>query len=677
MKAKILFLLLPFATLAMAQQLTPECYVEVEPNRYVIHFTLPQYSLEFEDGNDYDTGHNYGEYGTCDDFTNIVILDDSDYDMTDIPGYPELPFFSLKLILPDNAHNIQVTYEKQDSTQEELYNYITPSYLGNRIVNHGNGDSCVSMDTGCFNSVYYTYGCDDMYPNGFYTGNYFLSPIYSIAGTTGVTISIFPFSYYPHLGYMKVLLEGTFYIDYEGGDVTSVIDSLDTVDDYSALTAKMVYSNFNNTPQYITSNGDLLIIASHSDMYETLDPYIYYKTLQNYNVEVVYLDNYSACGNSLMIEAIIHYYNPNFVLLVGNLNDIPPHWNCSIPSDGPYHPLVGRWVVNGEYGYYPELDRIILKTIDSEGYFTPYRSKASLFSGVDVKSRLRSKQFYKRMSRVVEESFGSLSLPYNLYDGRNPAVGFSTMAQDLQNNHPSFFLYGGHGTVLTDEYDNSIIIRTGISSPYKIFPDNYYNYYYSYHNIYELGNTFPYPMGFGFACDLNTYSVKESFGAEWVNSYSGGVSFYGATIESDGGSNDWLSRRMFRMFKKMTELVGNFPLSFWIFCAEYDYYFAFSINKRWRHIQMYNLIGDPTLYVYGMSSYGDIHYPLSSPRRRIYNDIKDSEPELLYSEIYTIDGMLLQTIPAEGDVSYFKYPQGIYIKKDIYNNALKTSKFIK
>lgn len=53
-------------------------------------------------------------------------------------------------------------------------------------------------------------------------------------------------------------------------------------------------------------------------------------------------------------------------------------------------------------------------------------------------------------------------------------------------------------------------------------------------------------------------------------------------------------------------------------------------------------------------------------------------PAMDNSEIYSIDGILLQTILTKDYIDKFEYPQGIYIKKDTYiDNTIITSKFIK
>jgi hypothetical protein len=59
MKHKILFAVMLLITCVIsstthAQQITPEISIEIEPDRYVIHFVLPPYWIENEDGNDYE-----------------------------------------------------------------------------------------------------------------------------------------------------------------------------------------------------------------------------------------------------------------------------------------------------------------------------------------------------------------------------------------------------------------------------------------------------------------------------------------------------------------------------------------------------------------------------------------------------------------------------------------------
>ena len=189
MKKKQLLLLLLMALMCtevrvFAQtQITPECDVVIEPDKYIIHFTLPEYWFENDD--------NSGEGGlndSCGIFSEIVMEDDVDYDVTDMAGYPELPFFSLNLLLPECATNINVYMLSSAIEQDYPPYYISPAQKGSWITE--NGDT-IELDEECFNTEYYYGGYTNEYPYGFYRNFYSASNIYSTFNANGITFSIF------------------------------------------------------------------------------------------------------------------------------------------------------------------------------------------------------------------------------------------------------------------------------------------------------------------------------------------------------------------------------------------------------------------------------------------------------------------------------------------------------
>lgn len=650
-----------------AQQLTPECYVDIEPDRYIIHFVLPPYDLQYEDENDYEAENNYGEDDNCGIFTEIVMGDDIDYDVTDVPGYPQLPFFSLNLLLPECVEDVNVYMEFPVIHNQIYLDYlISPAIKGNWI--NENGDE-VSLDEECYNSEYYNYGHTCDYPDGFCRDFYSTSGIYTVRNTKGITLSIHPFSYYPTQCNMDVLQEAIFVVEFDCGDLITTIDEVDSTDDFDSFVAKLSFDTYNDTEIYPPSyKGKYLIIASQYSMAEFLDFYVDYKRQQNYETEVIYLDQIGELGNPEFIQHLICCDNildsPDFVLLVGNLNEIPP---CSPYSDSPYHTLVGRWIVNGDAGYHIELQTAINKTIQSEIGYNYISSSAVLFSGIDSKKRL-SKNFYRSIKRMANKSFNPLGIPYTLYDGRNSNIGFNSMRQSLQAT-PSFLVYNGHGTTLM--LGNNIV-ASGISTPYKILPDGQDAASTVYNHISDLNNGIPFPMGFGFACSLNSYETDESFGAEWVNSSNGGVALYASTTISYVTPDNILSKRIFKRLRKSTNKIGNFPLGLWLYLGESDYYHAFPTPTRSGQINKYNLIGDPTLYVYGMD--GD-----AAPFHMPYNKNINNSDEIVDNvriDIYDISGKLLQTITNE--VQDINLQAGIYILQYIdANGNMTTEKIIK
>ena len=361
--------------------------------------------------------------------------------------------------------------------------------------------------------------------------------------------------------------------------------------------------------------------------------------------------------------------HPDYVLLVGNLTEIPPFTgidNGLFPySDDNYHPMLGRWII-GEavdiYGAYADLRNIIDKTIYAEMSY-PYRnSVASLFSGTDNKSRI-SKNFYRNVEKIANQSLTPMGISWYLYDGRyfsstpNP---LSVMTNSIFSN-PRFFIYRGHG------FHNSS--TSAIGNPYGLDAGS----------IPYIFNGMNGPMGFGFACALNTYNTDYNFGARWVASkYAGGPIFYGATTVSLRPSNNNLAQRLFKDLHKLTNSIGNFPISFWLRQGELDYYLNFQTITRGVQIDKYCLIGDPTFAVYGMD--GGSFATFRAPRNN--NNIQNNPNERTknISKIYICDisGNVILTTDNFSDIQSQTLSSGVYVVKTIYTDGTtKVDKIIK
>ncbi len=587
------------------EQLTPECSVEIKPNQYIIHFKLPEYWFEKNDEYVLDE-HEYGEPDNCGIFLDIDM--DADFDVTDIPSYPEIPFFSLNLLLPSNASNLSGYIQNIKTEDVYINEKITPAILGNYIENINGSNVYIPIDKNedpcVFQSDYYANGYDSIYPTGFYRDFYRYSSPIDYIGTTGFSFSIFPFSYAPNKNYIKVLRECTFVINFSGDDLLQAIDELSNSTKYSSYIAMQMYDNFNSS--HIDSehfdSPIYLIVASHSTMETTLQPYVDYKTKQGYNVIVEYLDNYGITTPKDIKKLIRN--NPSipfadYVLLVGSLSDIPASSGSNSYkdpyTDDYYHPFLGRWIVSENDEQNLELKYLIQKTMGSElqNATVQQNSSAALFSGVD-KSRCGSRRFYKRIKRIYNVCFKELNINTTLYDGRDTNVDFTAMNQAILQS-PTFFIYGGHGTIYID-MTNGNIVGSAISNPYNLTP----------YNMHTLGNGTPYPMGFGFACSLNTFATENSFAHAWTTNPSGGVCCYGSSTESGSSSNNYLSKWTFRTLRDLTLQTKNIPLGVWLNVAEYRYYSALLTTSRCNQVLRYGLIGDPTMYIYGMSADGSV-----------------------------------------------------------------------
>jgi len=653
--------------------ITQGCYVTIESNRYIVHFSLPDYMYEDEDGNDYEEGDgDGGDDDGCGTFSEIVMYNNEDYDVTDIPGYPALPFLSMDLLLPECAENIIVTSMAGVTTYDNPPHYISPAFMGSEV--DENGDVIEELDEDCYNIEYYTSGATADFPYGFYNHeSYTVSDIYTESGYKGFTFSIFPFSYHPENGQMEVLREMQFIIEFDCGDLDNTIAEIQETATVDATAAQLYFDTFNGmdiVPHTSTGeNGSYLIIASHRDMEGSLSQYVQYKQSQNFNTEVIYLDDFGALGDRMMIELLIKFNvllpNPDYVLLVGSLNDIPPYSGTGTGAhpftDDGYHPRLGRWIISS----YSDLDNIINKTIATETGYGNTLSTAALFSGKDSKKR-RSKFFYNDIKKIANASFSDMGIPYMPHNGRTiPENNAQTYMWNAIQNHPRFFIYSGHG------YSPS---WSGIARPYEIFTTAS-----GYNNLYQLANQAPHPMGFGFACHLNSYTTDNNFGARWVaKPDAGGVTFYGSTITSSMYPDRYLSKKVFTQLRKITNKMSNFPISLWLRVGEDKYYNALKVVWRRRQVKKYNLIGDPTLAVYGMN-YSGTYEPFHTPEREtIANEATGNELSVAKKEIYDISGKKITSIDGSVGIETLPLQPGVYVVKTIFmDGSFETNKIIK
>lgn len=470
------------------------------------------------------------------------------------------------------------------TTWENLNNPIIPAKDGNFY--NSLTDEYISMDEECENSDYYINGVTNEYPDGFFQDFYTISDIYTVHGSKGITLSIFPFSYYPNIQEMEVLLSGVFEINFNNGNVQQKIRSINNDNTVLTKATRLFFDCFqidssNDTPY----KGTYLIVAAHEDTQEHLQQYVDYKINQGYDVEVVYLDEYGYLGNANEIRNLIYSTSlgtPDFVLFIGTINEIPPFsgdGSSSNPySDDGYHDYVGRWDINSSSSL--TLENIIHKTIDTEQGYTNFPIKAALFSGIDSHSS-HSRWFYKDIEWIGDKVFNRLGITYTLCDGRLATSNFSAMQTKMTSTHQHIFIYSGHGS------------STGIADPFN----------YTTSNLSLIQTSAPYPMGFGFACSLNSYNSENStFAEKWVSSVNGGVTFYGSTTTTTYCSDRYLSRHIFKMYKKIKDNHDNYPISMWLREAERSYYKSLYGSTRERQVLKYNLYGDPTLYIFGLDS---------------------------------------------------------------------------
>ncbi len=648
--------LLIISTLSYGFSVTPECELQIEPDRYVVEFQMPKYTIET------DTHDGVGDFTAEECGPYDIIQVDGSWDATDLPGYPQLPFLALHLILPDDANTVNVTFSPTGTEFVHTDYPIIPAKSGSYY--DSEGEIYISMDDECENSEYYMWGITDDYPNGFFNQFYTISDIYTIHGSKGVTLSIFPFSYTPSQQQIEVLLSGIFEIEFNGGSVQHKIQSHRNDNNVFTMATKLFFDSFQDDSLAIPTPdlGNYLIIAARNYIDDILQKYVDYKVCQGYTVEVAYLDEWGQLGCQEEIKQIIYSTSlgtPDFVLLVGSIEDIPPYSGNSDAdnpySDDGYHDYLGRWVLpSTEYKARNTLSIIIDKTIETELQYTKTNRKVALFSGKDS-SCSRSRWFYNDMKRIAKKDLDPLNIAYTLCDGRESTSNYSKMKTIMESDHQHLFIYSGHGSSIN------------IGKPYSDAQKDFF----------EIRTSAPFPMGFGFACELGSYRLdNNSFAMRWVSNEYGGVTFYGSSTTTKDCPDRYLSRHIFDTYKKIRKNYSNYPISIWLRNAERSYYKSLKTSTRREQIQKYNLFGDPTLYMRGRNT-----HCLSSVlcKRGKMEDMQTIK--IIQSQVIDIMGHTI--LIKQGDIdtrsleSYFSTTNVLLIKKQAIDGTIQVQKMIK
>ncbi|MBQ8721908.1 MAG: T9SS type A sorting domain-containing protein [Paludibacteraceae bacterium] len=311
-----------------------------------------------------------------------------------------------------------------------------------------------------------------------------------------------------------------------------------------------------------------------------------------------------------------------------------------------------------------------------ENQYTITDEEAILFSGKVGNKRL-GKKLYKHIKKIKNISFDKIDIPASLYDGRNPNIGFDDMNEALQND-PKFFIYSGEGAVIHDN-SNSAILTTGISNPYRIIPNNFSCNEIPFNHIGDINNYSAtiFPMSFGFSCKLNTFCTNKNFGAEWIGNINGGVTFYSSTTDTKFTPNLRLSKKIFKKLKQFINKKDNFPISTWLYCSEQAYYNALMTSVRRNQIKRYNLLGDPTLHINGISSNTEENIYYSSQSKKV-SDKDNINIKIKQIYVYDITGRLINIyIDKNIDDILSNISKGIYLVKILYtNDTIETIKFI-
>ena len=541
---QFLITLLLISTGFLYAQSTEGLNISRNGNDYVISFTLPDYQETY-------TTMNGKE------FTQITV---PDYGVTADIGRPALPQVSFNLMITGNSTKPTAKILHADQRTTTVKSDILPFQAPYRR------DLPLNQRPFNFDRAFYTSNGDDKKPV------VTISDPFIVNGETGVTVTIYPFNYLPAGKKLVISRNIEIQLSLQSGVTESGVHS-EAYDSFF----DMFFLNYRSSG-FRSANNYLIITAPEFEA--GLATFVTHKSVSGFNVNLFTTATTGTTTTAIKTFIQQRYDNPatkpDFILLVGDVDKIPA-WtgagegspktdlNYVLLQGTDYYAdaFIGRFSITNA----TELNNIINKTLYTENNIATFQKKNVWMASTDNYSITEGTHNYVINTYFDPAGYTNQKLYTQTYN--------ATTAQLIAalNENRIFAVYSGHGSE-TSWADGPVLSQA---------------------NVRSLTNTV-FPFVYSFACVTGSYHLAECFGETWIRTTNGGTSFYGSSVNSYWDEDDILERKLFKsMFEdNLTKVTPMFDMGKYLTVLHFAQTPAPG-NTMLRYIEMYNLMGDPSL----------------------------------------------------------------------------------
>jgi hypothetical protein len=404
-----------------------------------------------------------------------------------------------------------------------------------------------------------------------------ISEPFVIAGVKGVTITIYPFRYNPLEDKLVMTSSGSVDILLNQPVVPETNRSI-TFDQY----LRSAFVNYEGVP--LRRAARYLIITAPA-LESGMQQFVTHKISKGFEVDMF---NTTVTGTTTTaIKSFIQQrYNdpstkPEYVLLVGDVADIPA-WigagagtprtdlNYVLLEGGDYFAdaFIGRFSIATA----AELQNAINKSVYMENFIGTLTKKNIYMASTDNWQITEGTHNYIINLYFEPAGYTNLKLYTHTYGATTQQL------INALNDNQVFAIYSGHGS----EY-------SWADGP----PLNQ-------QQVRDLTNTW-YPFVYSFACVTGSYHLTECFGETWLRTTNGGSAFYGSSVNSYWDEDDILEKKIFKaMFEdNITRITPMFDMGKIYLVNHYGGGIGPGTTTL-RYVEMYNLMGDPSMPVVEM-----------------------------------------------------------------------------
>lgn len=396
-----------------------------------------------------------------------------------------------------------------------------------------------------------------------------ISEPFVVRGVTAVRITLSPFRYNPSAD--KLTIVESFEIELHS--LTSAGKNIVCDRNYDEL-----FSNaFVNYEGSARLDGTNYLIITDPQFEADLAAFVTHKSSRGYNVSIVNTNTTGTTTTAIKSYIQNLYDNiatrPAYLLLVGDVGDIPG-WTgdgAGSPNTDLHYAMldgadyyadlsIGRFSVTNS----TQLENIITKTIFMENNIGSLEKNNVFMASTDNSYITEGTHNYVIDNFFEPDGYDNLKLYTDTYNATTQQL------IDALNANKIFAIYSGHGGT-TSWADGPPLSQSQVN---------------------DLTNTV-FPFVYSFACITGQYEYAECFGETWIRTDNGGSAFYGSSVNSYWDEDDVLERKIFEaMFvDEVTQITPMFDLGK-IYLVNH---FGSMTSTMIRYLEMYNLMGDPSL----------------------------------------------------------------------------------
>ncbi len=353
-----------------------------------------------------------------------------------------------------------------------------------------------------------------------------------------------PVQYNPGTGTIKVYNNIDLEISFKDADMTltnhiktSTWSPYFQVLESKVLNPLMNRDSFDDHPD-LTKNPVKMLIVSHREFEETLQPFVEWKTQMGFYVQVDYTDEIGTTAAA--IQSHIHgIYNaatpedpaPTFVILVGDGTKVPASATGSASNV-----VTDLYYASVDGDYFPEM----------------YHGRMSARNVQELQNQLDKILYYEKYEFEDASYLDDVTLIAGQDGNWNPKVGQPTVhygTQNYFNEAHGFNTVNAYLDSYTGCYDNDRISVSFINFTAHCSPTSWAGPTLNASDIHNMTNEGKYPLAVGNCCQSSLFSHAESIGEAWVRAANkGSVAYIGSAPNTY-----W--------FEDFYWAVGAFPIS--------------------------------------------------------------------------------------------------------------------